>query len=209
MSNYTWVIDAGHGGVNSKGNYTTAPAKMHRFDDGFTIREGEVNRSIARLVHDRLTGATIDFALIYDDVLDWSLTHRIAMANKLQTRRKNCILVSIHSNAGGGSGIEVFTSNGKDKSDIIVQPLCELYKKNFPEFNFRADKIDGDLDKEANFAMVGGNVKLPLYCPAVLVENFFFDNRKEAELLITEAFQIRIADTIVEWIKLIEQTKPI
>ena len=216
--NYTWLLDAGHGGVDSRGVYTTAPAKMYTFLDGFTIMEGVINRGITKFLEAILLEYNIAYRLLHDEVLDLSLTKRINTANSIHKKLANCIVLSIHSNSasaqnkGEGSnatGLEIYTSRGKDKSDIVAEPLGKLYQEDFPEFRFRSDKTDGDLDKEAGFAMVGGNKKIPLNCPSVLVENLFFDNRKEAELLITEEFQQRIAGTLGRWIYLIEQTKPI
>lgn len=192
------------------GVYTTAPSKMVKYEDEFTILEGVVNRGIAKYLYEILQMYGVDFMLIYDEIADTPLHTRISLANKLQEKKGNCIVVSIHCNAGGGSGIEVFTSTGQDKSDIIAESLALLMKADFPEFKFRADKTDGDLDKEANFAMVGGNKRTPLKTLAsVLIENFFMDNRAEAELLVTPAFQQRIAGTIGRWILEIEKTQPI
>ena len=42
-----------------------------------------------------------------------------------------------------------------------------------------------------------------------LVENLFFDNRKEADYLLSEIGQQRIAQCIVDSIKAVEALKPI
>ena len=42
MSNYLWLLDAGHGGMKD-GKYTTAPGRMHVFEDGLTFYEGVNN----------------------------------------------------------------------------------------------------------------------------------------------------------------------
>lgn len=204
-SNYLWLIDAGHGGLlPSTGAYTTAPAKMFVFPDGLTIYEGVINRAIAKKLYNKLGDHDVDFSLVYDDVYDTALRNRSDLINHLYKKNPTAISVSIHSNAGGGRGIEVFTSPGQTKSDIIAQSLCELYKKNLPEFKFRADMADGDPDKEANFWML-----TKVDCPAVLVENLFFDTREEAEFLLSEEGQERIACILFDWIQLIENTKPI
>jgi N-acetylmuramoyl-L-alanine amidase len=204
-SNYHWLIDAGHGGIfPTTGVYTTAPAKMFVFPDGLTAYEGVINRGIAKKLYTKLDDHGIEFSLVYDDVYDTALRNRSDLINSLHRKHPSAISVSIHSNAGGGHGVEVFTSPGKTKSDIIAESLCYLYKKNLSEFKFRADSADGDLDKEANFWMVTKTT-----CPAVLVENLFFDTREEAEFLLSEEGQERIAQTLFEWIVLIENTKPI
>lgn len=202
-NNYKWLLDAGHGGIDENGNYTTAPRKMYAHE-GFTIYEGVINRAIVNKIVDKLAASGLDFALLHDEVVDTSLTERVRRANNIHVKNGNCILLSVHSNAGAGKGLEVFTSIGRTASDTIAQLLAEQYKKDFPEFPFRSDLADGDLDKEESFYMLSKPI-----CPAVLVENFFFDNLEEAKLLIKDEFQERIASTLFSWIQYVEQLKPI
>jgi N-acetylmuramoyl-L-alanine amidase len=202
-STYMWCLDAGHGGMKD-GVYTTAPAKMHTFSDGLTIHEGLINREITRLVWLQLTELGIDFKLVYDEHEDYSLDKRIDIADKIYAKDKRAIFLSIHSNAGGGSGFEIFTSPGQSKSDKVANIFCETYQKFFPQIPFRSDKADGDADKEENF-----KVLRKTDCPAVLVENLFFDNRKEAEFLLSAEGQRKIANCIVHCIQNVEQLKPI
>jgi len=203
MSNYTWILDAGHGGERN-GVYTTAPAKMYKFGDGLEIREGVVNRAITKLLYQKLAGADIAFALVYDDVEDTPLKERVDIADRLYAKNPNCIYLSIHSNAGQGKGFEVFTSKGQNKSDKVAYFFCEKYKEHFPYFAFRADQADGDADKEEDFYVLRKTD-----CPALLVENLFFDNRTEAEYLLSEAGQEAIAECLFQSIKIVEQIKPI
>lgn len=203
MSNYYWILDAGHGGEKN-GVYTTAPAKMYRFGDGFEIREGVINRQITSKLQAKLKADEIDFGLVYDDVEDTPLATRVAIADKIFAKNPNAIYLSIHSNAGQGKGFEVFTSKGQNKSDKIAYFFCEKYKELFPYFAFRADQADGDADKEEDFYVLRKTD-----CPALLVENLFFDNRTEAEYLASEAGQEAIAECLYQSIKIVEQIKPI
>lgn len=205
MSNYVWILDAGHGGIKD-GAYTTAPAKMYQHQDpkGFTIYEGVINRAIAKLVWLELAALNIDFKLVYDEQEDYSLAKRVNIADKIFEKDKRAIYLSIHSNAGGGRGIEIFTSHGQTKSDKIANIFCETYQKLLPDFPFRCDKADGDDDKEAEFYVLRKTD-----CPAILVENLFFDNRKEAEYLMSEKGQREIACCIVQCIQNVEYLKPI
>jgi N-acetylmuramoyl-L-alanine amidase len=202
-SNYLWILDAGHGGIKN-GQYTTAPAKMHTFEDGVTIYEGAVNRAIAKMVYEELQKKDIDFALVYDDVEDTPLSNRVTLADNVYRKDKRAIYLSIHSNAGGGSGFEIFTSTGQTKSDKVANVFFETYQKFFPNFKFRKDLSDGDADKEADFYVLRKTD-----CPALLVENLFFDNRNEAEFLLSEAGLRKIATCIVHCIENCEQLKPI
>lgn len=190
---YHWIIDAGHGGLDSNGHYHTDPkiGKLWEFEDGFTAYEGDINRKIATKLYKMMVGAGIDFSLIYDELEDWSLTKRVLLANSLYAKKPNSILISIHSNAGKGKGFEVFTSPGEDDSDIVAKYFTEAYKKYLSQFPLRKDLADGDDDKEAKFTMIIGPK-----CPAVLVENLFFDNRSEAEFLCSEEGQLKIAATL-------------
>lgn len=202
---YLVIIDTGHGGVDGNGHYTTAPAKMHKFPDGLTIYEGVINREIGKKLTRRLFDANIPYIEIADDVRDTPLAERVKKADEIYEQNKNSYLLSIHSNAGGGSGFEVFTSIGRTKSDALAQIFCNYYIKNFKgQFPFRKDESDNDLDKESDFYVL----RKP-DCPAVLVENLFFDNRKEAEYLLSEEGQIAIADCLFEAIQDIESSKPI
>jgi N-acetylmuramoyl-L-alanine amidase len=202
-SNYLWILDAGHGGIDPVKGYTTAPKKMHTFPE-YTIYEGVINRIITEDLRDFLEGAGIDYALVADPIEDTPLEYRVRKADSIYAKDKRAVYLSIHSNAGGGSGFEIFTSPGQTKSDKIANIFCEVYQKNFPNFHFRADKSDGDADKEADFYVLRKTD-----CPALLVENLFFDNKKDADFLTSSAGQLLIAECLFECIQTVEKLKPI
>lgn len=203
-SNYFWLIDAGHGGIDKSGRYTTAPAKMYTYPDNYTIFEGVVNRAIQSLLTKKLADAGIDYKVTNHTVIDTPLKERVAIANKTHRQYKNCILVSIHSNAGNGSGNEIYTSKGNTKSDTIVPYFANEIIEEFPELKFRNDFTDGDIDKEADFYVLKNTI-----CPAVLLENGFMDNRREAELLNSAEGRRRYANAIFTAIINIEKDKPL
>jgi len=202
-SNYVWILDAGHGGMSPKGVYTTAPSKMAKFTE-FTVYEGVINRNIMLDVIEGLIDKGIDYIVVSDNWEDTPLSQRVNRADNIYMKHKNAVYVSIHSNAGGGSGFEIFTSPGQTKSDKIANVFCETYQKHFPTMKFRADKADGDADKEADFYVLRKTD-----CPAVLVENLFFDNLEEAKFLMSPEGQKAIADCIVDSIVCCEMLKPI
>jgi N-acetylmuramoyl-L-alanine amidase len=195
MSNYVYLLDAGHGGLIN-GRYVTAPKKMFKFPDGVTIYEGVINRHITDKLAVLLKEADIEYWFIHDPQDDNSLQVRVAKADNAYTKDKRCIFLSIHSNAGAGSGFEIFTSKGQTKSDKIAQIFCEVYKKHFPEYPMRSDKLDGDDDKEEDFYVLRKTD-----CPAVLVENLFFDNHREALFLLSEKGQQELAQCLFECLK--------
>ena len=209
MSNYIWLLDAGHGGIKD-GVYTTAPGKMHVFDDGLTFYEGVNNRLIVDKLSTMLVVNNIEHRLVHDHELDTPLKERVNLANQLHAKTKRCIYLSVHSDAmpegahGKGSGISVYTSIGETPSDVLAEIFCSTYQRMLSQFKFRKDTSDGDLDKEENFYVLRRT-----NCPAILVENLFFDNRKEAEFLLSAAGQNQIALTLLNAILTIENKKPI
>lgn len=200
---YLWLLDPGHGGIDANGKYTTGLKKM--FDHGdYKIYEGNINRVITKILVKMLTQAKIRHVVIPDWVKDTPLKKRVDIADEYYRLNKEAIFLSIHSNAGGGHGNEIYTSPGQTKSDKVAQIFCEMYQKMLPDMRFRKDTSDHDDDKEAPFYVLRKTD-----CPAVLVENGFFDNRKDADFLRSTKGQIAYADTLFESIKLVEQLKPI
>lgn len=199
MSKYLWLLDFGHGGMTSTGHYTTAPEKMHKFPNGKVIYEGVINRKIGARLMRKLGIAGIRYVQIADDIEDTPLAVRVAKADKIFATDRSCIYLSIHSNAGGGKGFEVFTSPGQTKSDKVAAVFCKKYQQLLPQFPFRKDLSDGDDDKEADFYVLRKTD-----CPAVLVENLFFDNEAEADYLLSDAGQENIAEVLFQAIKEIE-----
>lgn len=115
---------------------------------------------------------------------DISLTRRYQRVNEL-CNLHDCVLVSIHNNAGSNgqwinaTGFEVWTSPGNTKSDSLAELL---YEEAIVEgIRVRTDKTDGDFDKEANFTILKKTV-----CPAVLTENMFMDSKSDVEFLNSE-----------------------
>ena len=131
-----------------------------------------------------------------DDPRDSSLSSRVAQANELYKTDKSCYYLSIHSNANSSmlkgkgitaNGFEVWTSKGNTKSDMVAKIAGDAYKKHFAK-NFRWRGL-----KEANFTVLSKT-----HCPAILVENLFFDNYKEAKFLMSEEGQEAIANCLAE-----------
>lgn len=110
--------------------------------------------------------------------------------------RENCILISIHANAGGGTGFEVFTSPGNTPADDYATMIIESIKETFPNEKIRSDHSDGDADKEARFYLLQHT-----QCPAILTENLFMDNEKDCRKLMEDSFREKIADAHVTAIK--------
>ena len=116
------------------------------------------------------------------------LSLRCKIVNELVKQYKDCIYVSIHVNAAAsdgkwheGTGWEVYTSVGKTKADELATCLYNAAKFNLKEKKLRVDFSDGDADKEAHLYVLKNT-----NCPAVLTENFFQDNKKDVDYLLSD-----------------------
>ena len=209
MSKRHWILDAGHGGMVD-GQYTTNPyydendpKTFHKMwvHDGTPIYEGVFNRLVVNQIATRLKEEGVSHQKLVGQ-LDTSLRWRKDEANYIYTKKPESVLVSVHGNAFNGlaKGIEVFTSKGETKSDPIAEVFCTEADKEFPSKAMRWDLSDGDKDKEANFYILS-KTRLP----AILTENFFFDNKDEAEFMMSEEGVRRIAEYHVQAILKIEK----
>lgn len=188
------LIDAGHG--------IDTPGK--RSPDG-AFREYLWNREIADLVCEDLGIDGYNVSLVVTETNDIPLITRVnrvnAICNKYGT--DDVILVSIHSNAAGNGkdwmnakGWSCYTTKGDTKSDILAESLYDSFERSFPDKKIRKDMQDGDRDWEENFYIIQKSK-----CPAVLIENFFYDNKEECHWLMQEAVKVRIAMAIEQGIK--------
>lgn len=210
-----WVIDAGHGGTDADGIYTTGNKKRYRFNSGFEILEGVTNRGIAKQLIKLLEDNGISYKKAYADHLDWPLSTRVAIADQEFARRSDTVFLSIHSNAGDSdisgpskpfTGIEVYTSVGQTRSDEFATIFFNYIQKHFGEkFRLRSDHVsDGDPDKEAHFYVLRKTD-----CPAVLFEWLFFQNEEEARYLMSEESQCEIANCMFDAILAIEKSQTV
>lgn len=164
------LLDNGHGGLIN-GTYQT-PGKRKDWGTDGIIYEGEFNRAIVNGIIEELTRLDISYVNIAPEYWDVRLETRVKRAN--QYPKDNSYYLSIHANAGGGHGCEIFTSPGNTKSDKIATIFGEEYQKEFPNRQLRIDFSYGDLDKERRFYVLT-KTKMP----AILTENFFMDNLEE------------------------------
>lgn len=188
------LIDAGHG--------IDTPGK--RSPDG-TFEEYLWNRQVADLVIARLRSSGMDADLVVTETNDITLRTRAMRVNRVCDRlgASNVILVSIHANAAGNgmfwstaTGWECHTSPGKTKSDPLAEAFYDSFSRAFPDKRMRRDFSDGDSDKESRFYIL-----TKTRCPAVLLENFFYDNRMECQWLLQAKTKEQIADAIVDGLK--------
>lgn len=189
-----YLIDAGHGGMVG-GKYTTAPNKMYEHSM-FTIYEGVYNRNVKKYLMEQLNEGGFKYVDVSSGNMDIPLDLRVDYANDIYAKYGDCLYISIHGNAGKGTGFEVWTSVGQTRSDKYADVLAEEIIREFPEAKFRTDKTDGDWDKESMFYVLK-YTKMP----AVLSENGFMDRLQDATLMRTPQFQRRVANAHYEFIK--------
>ena len=198
---HTWLIDSGHGGMID-GKYVTAPSKQYKHQNGQWFYEGVFNREIKHQLVDKVMALDLAVVDICPTELDVPLPVRVDTANKYYEKYDNAVLISLHSNAGGGTGFEVWTSYGETRSDKFAQILSEHLIGNFSNLKFRSDVAsDGDLDKEALFYILKWT-----RCPAMLPECLFFDNWNDYQLLIDRDFQNDYVDTLISFMMEAEAT---
>ena len=149
----------------------------------------EICKAVKSILED--LGYTV-FIDIEDDDLNVTqsreLCLRCKVVNDLQKVYKNCIYISIHVNAAGSdgkwhnaTGWEAYTSVGVTAADRLATCLYNAAKKNLIGKKLRVDNSDGDPDKEAHFYVLKHT-----FCPAVLTENFFQDNKDDIEYLTSD-----------------------
>lgn len=178
------LLDNGHG--------IDTPGKRSNIKPFF---EYEFNRDIVNRIAIQLAELNIDFSILVTEMNDISLNERVRRANAYVKKGK-CLLVSIHANAGGGTGFEVFTTPGQNNSDKAAELFAKSFSETFPKEKLRVDLSDKDLDKEANFQIIKCT-----NCPAVLTESFFMDNKNDIEILTDPIERQKIADFHVNAIK--------
>lgn len=164
------VIDPGHGGKDSGAI-------------GSGLKEKDINLDLSKRVLQKLSSYDVEVTLTRTSDVEVRLKDRSALANKM----KADFFCSIHINAGGGSGFESYVhSNAAAKSvslrDVIHDQVVAYYKAaGFPDRG----------KKRANFAVLRETAM-----PAVLLENLFIDNPKDAARLKDNSFMEGLAEVI-------------
>lgn len=195
MNRLRILLDNGHG-------QETPGKRSSVWADGSQLFEYEFNRDIVRRIARMLAHKGITFDIIVPENTDIPLYVRANRVNHICSVNgaKNCLLLSIHANAGGGTGWEVWTSKGQTTADDYAEIIYKRAKIAFPEWKMRADTTDDDHDKEADFAILKKT-----QCPAVLTENFFMDTERDCRFIMSETGRDRIArmhfDAILECIE--------
>lgn len=206
MSKRVYILDPGHGGIDTKtGKYVTSGKRSPIWSDGKQYFEGVGNREIVKLIAEGLEKLNISysFTVCPNDFNDVSLSQRCYLTHlAIKKKNKPGVLISIHSNGHSNeaaNGFEVFTSPGQTTSDKFADVLFKSFKDEFPELKQRTDTSDGDFDKEAKFKVLTGT-----RCPAILLESMFHTNERECRILMSKEGQQRIANSVIKAIQEME-----
>jgi len=194
------LIDPGHGRETPGKRSPAATAGL--LDDPLCFFEYASNRELAGMVGSLLAFQGIDVHILVPEEWDVPLKERTRRVNEYCRKWgvDHTLLLSIHTNAAKSGkvwtdarGWCAFTSPGKTKADLLATEMYKLALVEFYDPNreyihtfylggaqkpVRCDWSDGDEDKEACFWML-----TQTNCPAVLVENFFQDNKLDVAYL--------------------------
>ena len=183
------IFDNGHGSTIN-GVYQTEGKRSPDWAKG-VLYEGVANRWIVNKTIHKMDYARLPYYHVSPELTDVSLGERIARADKIYAANPNSYGVSVHFNAAGGTGWEIFTSPGVTQSDKIAAEFIDVFKSAMP-LKFRSGGA-GELneDKEANFAMV-----LKPKAPFILLELGFMDNPTDYEMIWNPNFQELLSDLI-------------
>lgn len=202
MSRFTWLLDPGHGGMID-GVYQTKGKRSPAFGDGVVLYEGELNRAITNNIIELASATDIEVIDIVDSQADVPLRERVRRANKLHKEKRNCIYVSIHANAYGNGidfndakGACVFHHVRSSKGRVIAESLQDWIIK-FTPFKDRGTMAN---ESWANFYVLRKT-----NMPAVLSENGFMTNKRDATLLLSETIRKMIGAAHFAMIQEIEK----
>ena len=193
------LIDNGHG-IQTKGK---------RSPDG-KLLEYAYTRELARQIVKILKFRGYDSELLVPEDDDIPLSERVRRINEIcltyepscpaPTGHPDVILISLHLNAAGdgtkwmnATGWSCYTCKGQTESDWLADCLYKAAEQILENQVIRTDYArDGDPDWEENFYILRHAL-----CPAVLVEQFFMDNKKDLAYLISDEGKRNLIDVIV------------
>lgn len=174
-------VDAGHG-------LHTAGKRCAKQFDANETREWVLNSRVATKVCEILNRSGVE-TLRLDDVTgntDINLSTRCTNANNANVD----LVVSIHYNAGGGTGIETYVYNETLKNGETGRIATLINNKAVGKTGMRNRGV-----KTKDLAMVR-DTKMP----ACLIECGFMDNANDTPIILTEEYANKVASGIAEGI---------
>lgn len=208
----TIYLNAGHGGLHPlTGKYMTNPrhGKFYMFEDHANqmAYEGVLNRMFADRFALEATALGLRVVKVYHSFLDLPNSARLTIANAdyLKNKPSKSLWLSFHSNAIGmlpqgpslpARGFSVFTLDGETPADAVGEKIWQGVKKDIvPKYGITLleNRQDGDGDFEVNFDELYYSMM-----PAVLLENLFFTNWEDFQLLQRADYQQDLCKILVD-----------
>ena len=209
----TLFISAGHGGIDpNDGLYTTkrdqnAKYFRHqngkRYHRGGEIYEGVTNRSIVAEFIVQATRAGYHCVPVFHEWRDTPLKTRTTFAN--ETARAfsyDSIYLSFHSNAANGraQGFHIFHHPNSRNSKNLASDISSRANFHWNEFG----SVSKYPVRDGYMYNQDGSIRGIYYensqtvMPAVIIENGFFDNEHDADLLMNDEFCVGLCAEILQ-----------
>ena len=190
------LIDNGHGS-NTAGK--CSPDKR--------LREYAWSRDFAKRLVAALKKKGYDAELITPEASDVKLQTRVSRVNNIckAVGARNCLLVSIHNNAGGGDGKwhdacgwSVFVSKNASENSKKLARMLTVEAMNRELMGNRSVP----LQKYWTWSWTDKDIYIleKSACPAVLTENMFQDHKGDVDYLLSEEGMTELVDLHVDGI---------
>ena len=184
------ILDFGHG--------NNTPGKKSPDN---RLEEWRFNRELGMLIYGMLKEEGYNPVILVTEEEDISLGERCRRANELG---KDCILISVHGNAAGNNGWnkargwQCHTTIGETQADILAKYLYSAAHEILDPVKIKVREYNGvnEQDWENDFYILKHTI-----CPSVLVENLFYDNKDDIEIMLSEEGKSILAQVTVEGIK--------
>lgn len=193
------ILDPGHANYNIQmGKCSPVLTDKEGWDDvtcyDGRFREGMFNRDIVKKLTFLFTNLGYEVYNTSPEDNTVSLPKRVKRANEICKKygMSNCIFISIHANAAAGKGwsnargVSVHTCHNCSKnSELMARSIldCAIHD------GYKGNRSNGFC--KDNFYVVKNTL-----CPAVLVENLFYNNREDLKILMSEEGRTNITQYI-------------
>ena len=187
------ILDFGHG--------KDTPGKK---SPDCRLEEWKFNRELGMIIYEGLKKQDYNPVILVPEDIDIGLPERCARVNEM-CKVESCILISIHGNAAGNgsswlnaSGWQCHTTIGETRADILAKYLYEAAHEILDPLKIGVREYNGsnEPDWENDFYILKHTI-----CPSVLIENLFYDNKKDIEIMLSDKGKQILANVTIEGIK--------
>ena len=179
------VVDAGHGGIDGGVVGRTTGAK-----------ESDINLEIAYRLHEVLTDMGFDVTMtrktsagLYDTTARGFKKRDMQRRKEIIQKADPALIVSVHQNyypSRSSRGAQVFYEKTSEGGKLLAEALQASLNTLYQEDGVKARSVmTGDY-----FILKCGD------CPSVIAECGFLSNARDEELLLSEVFQRKLAESV-------------